>query len=230
LLPSTRKWGAVLPGAVDADPYPWPSGGDLALARTALLCLDWQASAFRPGALSNGGGVDDWAQRALERATEVLNGARRAGLAVAHTREGHQPDLSDCPPSKLWRSRRAENAATLLVKGGPGWEIVAPMAPRAGEWVIDKPGKGAFYATPLDLVLRSHGITHLVLTGLTTDVVLSSTIREAADRGYDCLVLSDCTASPDHANYLAALEMITMQSGLFGAVATSGALVSALGL
>lgn len=102
------------------------------------------------------------------------------------------------------------------------------MAPRPGEWVIDKPGKGAFYATPLDLVLRSHGIAYLVLTGITTDVAVSSTVREAADRGYECLVLSDCTGSPDRANYLAALEMIAMQGGLFGAVATSAAFVTAL--
>ena len=117
----------------------------------------------------------------------------------------------------------------ILVRGEPGWEIVPEVAPIEGEWVIDKPGKGAFYATELDLVLRNHGITHLVFTGITTDVCVHTTIREANDRGYECLLLSDCTGATEYNNYLAALQMMKMQGGLFGAIAPSAAFLDAFG-
>src|SRR6185503_6527026 len=116
----------------------------------------------------------------------------------------------------------------ILVRGEPGWEIVPEVAPIDGELIVDKPGKGAFYATDLDLLLRRNRITHLVFTGITTDVCVHTTMREANDRGYECLILSDCTGATDKANHEAALAMVTMQGGVFGAVASSAELLAAI--
>ena len=222
--------------AVAAEPYDWPFDGKLDPAHTALILIDWQVDFCGPGGYVDRMGYDLNLTRAgLEPTAAVLAAFREWGATVIHTREGHRPDLSDCPPNKLWRSQQIGAgigdpgpAGRILVRGEPGWQIVEEVAPIEGEIVIDKPGKGAFYATDLELVLRNAGITHLVFTGITTDVCVHTTMRDANDRGYECLLLSDCTGATDHGNYESALKMVTMQGGVFGAIAPSQALLDVL--
>ena len=221
---------------VNADPYPWPWTGQIDLEHTALVLIDWQHDFCGPGGYVDTMGYDLALTRGpVESTRRVLEAWRRCEAPVVHTQEGHKPDLSDCPPNKLWRSQRigagigdSGPCGRILVRGEPGWEIIPELAPVPGEMVIDKATKGAFCQTELDLVLRNRGIHSLVFTGITTDVCVSTTMREANDLGYECLVLSDCTGATDPANHQAALNMVTMQGGVFGAVATSEALLAVL--
>ncbi|MGZ8186870.1 MAG: biuret amidohydrolase [Methylobacter sp.] len=221
---------------VSADPYPFPYNGDLRPQNTCLIIIDMQFDFCGEGGYVDKMGYDLSLTRApIEPIRSVLEICRRKGFHIIHTREGHRPDLADLPENKRWRSRRIGAGigdpgpcGRILVRGEPGWDIIPELAPLPGEPIIDKPGKGSFYATDLDLLLHNRGIDNIVLTGITTDVCVHTTMRDANDRGYECLLLADCCGATDFNNHQAALNMIKMQGGVFGAVSDSKSFIESI--
>jgi nicotinamidase-related amidase len=212
---------------IPATPYAWPHDAALRPESTALIIIDMQRDFCEPGGYIDSLGYSTAPARAVIPGIARLRAAARGwGALVVQTREGHRPDLADLPAQKAWRS--AQNGPGIgahgplgrfLVRGEPGWEIVPALTPEPGEVVIDKPGYSAFHATDLARVLAVHGVRHLILCGLTTDICVHSTLRDAVDRGYECLVAGDLCAATEPANHKAALRSITTEGGIFGAVA-----------
>jgi biuret amidohydrolase len=214
---------------VAAEPFPF----ELDPAHVALMCIDFQRDFVEPGGFGESLGNDVSRLRgAIEPTRAVLSAFRERGWTVIHTREGHRPDLTD-----LFRAKRDRGNPSLrigeegpmgrlLVRGSPGHDIVPELAPQPGEVVLDKPGKGSFYATDLETILRARGITHLVVTGVTTEVCVQSTVREANDRGFESLILSDCTGSYFPEFHESALAMFAAQGAIVGWVATSADLLA----
>ncbi len=216
---------------VKAEPHPF----EFDPARVALLCIDFQRDFLESGGFGESLGNDVSRLRSAIAPTQtVLTAFRDRGWTVIHTREGHRPDLTDLFPAKRDRGnpslRIGEEGpmGRLLVRGSDGHEIVPELAPQPGEVVLDKPGKGSFYATDLETILRARAIAHLVVTGVTTEVCVQSTVREANDRGFESLVLSDCTGSYFPEFHASALAMFAAQGGIVGWVGTSADLIGAL--
>ena len=216
---------------VSAEPSPF----SLVSGKTALIVIDMQRDFLLPGGFGESLGNDvDQLLKVVPPLAALIAAARSSGIMVVHTREGHEPDLTDCPPAKLNRGAPSKRIGDpgkygrILIRGEYGHDIVDELAPVDGEIVIDKPGKGAFYATGLQDILVDAGVTQLLITGVTTEVCVHTTTREANDRGYECLVVSDCVGSyfPDFQRI--GLEMIKAQGGIFGWVADSSAVIPAL--
>jgi biuret amidohydrolase len=219
------------PHPVAAEPYEY----ELVPAKCALLIIDMQRDFLEPGGFGEMLGNDvSQLRTAIEPNVKLLKAWRDAGLQVIHTREGHRPDLTDLPPAKKIRGRSATcigdagPMGRILVRGEDGHDIIPELYPLPTEPVIDKPGKGAFFATDLHAILQNKGITQLVVTGVTTEVCVNTTVREANDRGYDCLVPSDCVGSYFPEFQEMGLKMIKAQGGIFGWVTHSSKILGAL--
>jgi biuret amidohydrolase len=230
-LPQSRRRPMSKTIDLAAEPYAFA----LAPAHCALLIIDMQRDFLEPGGFGEMLGNDvSQLRRTIEPNRRLLAAWRAAGLAALHTREGHRPDLSDLPPAKKVRGRSATTIGDagpmgrILVRGEAGHDIIPELYPAPGEPVIDKPGKGAFHATDLHAILQHRDVKQLIVTGVTTEVCVNTTVREANDRGYDCLVLEDCVGSYHPEFHDMGLKMIKAQGGIFGWVSHSDALIKAL--
>jgi nicotinamidase-related amidase len=229
--PQPNSEGALSVATIDAEPSPVTVNLD----KAAFIIIDMQRDFLEPGGFGAALGNDvKRLQAAVAPCREVLAAARRAGLLVIHTREGHRPDLSDAPPLKVERGDVALRIGApgpmgrILIRGEPGHDIIPELYPVPGEPVIDKPGKGAFYQTDLELMLHNRAIDTLFVGGVTTEVCVNTTVREANDRGFRCIVLADCCASYFAEFHDMGLAMIKAQGGIFGWVSASKPLLGAL--
>ena len=221
---------------IKSEPYAWPYNGDLRPENTALIIIDMQTDFCGVGGYVDKMGYDLSLTRApIEPIKRLLAAMRAKGYHIIHTREGHRPDLTDLPANKRGARARSAPGSAIPVPAAACWCAASPagrsfpdLAPLPGEPIIDKPGKGSFCATDLELMLRLRGIENIVLTGITTDVCVHTTMREANDRGFECVLIEDCCAATDKSNHDHALKMIKMQGGVFGAVASSTELIGAL--
>jgi nicotinamidase-related amidase len=216
---------------IAAQPYPFT----LSPGQCALLLIDMQRDFLEPGGFGSLLGNDvQLLRRTIAPTVLLLQAARAAQMLIVHTREGHRPDLADLPPAKKSRGHLKIGIGDpgpmgrILIRGEAGHDIIPELYPEAGEPVIDKPGKGAFYATDLEAILRNRGIRQLLVCGVTTEVCVSTTVREANDRGYDCMIIEDCTGSYFPEFHRSALAMTVAQGGIFGWVGRSGDVIAAL--
>jgi biuret amidohydrolase len=216
--------------AILAHPFDYPFDGNLDPARTAILAIDLQIDFLSPDGYLAAKGYDPSPLRAiLPNVAAILDAGRAAGCLIVHTRQGYRADLADMSVYERWRRRRAGLEGTqILLRGSPGFEIVPEILVDGADVIIDKTANGAFTYTDLDHVLRWRGITHLIFTGCTTDVCVHTTLREANDRNYQCLLVEDACASGDLYAHQAAVHMVTVEDGIFGAVASTDAVLAAL--
>ena len=216
---------------IEADPYPLLVN----TKSTAMLLIDMQRDFLEPGGFGETLGNDvSLLRRTIEPCQDVLKAARDVGLSIIHTREGHRPDLTDAPPSKLARGKLETGIGDdgpmgrILIRGEIGHDIIPELTPNLNEPIIDKPGKGAFYETDLHLILQNQGVKTLIVCGVTTEVCVHTTVREANDRGYECLILEDCVGSYFPEFQRVGIEMIKAQGGIFGWVSDSSSVISAI--
>lgn len=225
-----------LPRVLSSQPYAWPLEGAWHANSTALMVIDMQRDFLATeGYFGSMGYSTEVVQVIIEPLTRVIAGLREKGVQIIYTREGHRPDLADLTQMKRQRSANMGAAigssgplGRFLVRGQCGWDLIPEMDPQNTDILLDKPGNGAFYGTDLDQILTARGINRLIMSGVTTDVCVHSTLREANDRGYECLLLKDCCAAGDPELHKAAVEMTLNEGGIFGAVATSQDLLAAL--
>ncbi|MBW8635932.1 cysteine hydrolase [Hoeflea sp. WL0058] len=223
--------------SVESQPYPFPLAGALSVETTAFLFIDMQGDFCRPGGFMDAQGLDVAALASgLGNAARLLAAARAGGFAVIHTREGYAADLSDAPPNRLWKGRGDDQPAVgdagphgrYLIRGEPGWEIMPEVAPIVGETVLDKPSYGTFVSTDIDRRLRAKGVANLVVCGVTSDCCVHQTVQEALDRGFDCLTVADASAAGFAPVHERMMEQIGLKGGVFGAAASTDAVLAAL--